>query len=79
MFNVQSSTMNSQAWFYRKFVQKNHVRRSNVRGLMSEGLMSEGLMSEGQMSEGLTSDYHHITALKYQEGPRFEPRHFHYF
>ena len=73
MFNVQSSTMTRPGFIgslNKKIISE---------GLMSEGLMSEGLMSEGQMSEGLTSDYHHITALKYQEGPRFEPRHFHYF
>ena len=73
MFNVQSSTMTRPGFI------GSLNKKIMSEGLMSEGLMSEGLMSEGQMSEGLTSDYHHITALKYQEGPRFEPRHFHYF
>ena len=73
MFNVQSSTMTRPGFI------GSLNKKIMSEGLMSEGLMSEGLMSEGQISEGLTSDYHHITALKYQEGPRFEPRHFHYF
>ena len=78
MFNVQSSTM-TRPGFIGSLNKKIMSEGLMSEGLMSEGLMSEGLMSEGQMSEGLTSDYHHITALKYQEGPRFEPRHFHYF
>ena len=78
MFNVQSSTM-TRPGFIGSLNKKILSEGLMSEGLMSEGLMSENLMSEGQMSEGLTSDYHHITALKYQEGPRFEPRHFHYF
>jgi len=88
MFNVQSSTMTRPGFIgslNKKIMSEGLMSEGLMseglmsENLMSEGLMSEGLMSEGQMSEGLTSDYHHITALKYQEGPRFEPRHFHYF
>ena len=73
MFNVQSSTMTRPGFI------GSLNKKIMSEGLMSEGLMPEGLMSENLMSEGLTSDYHHITVLKYQNCPSFEPRHFHYF